>query len=146
MALSNMPAVAPVVLDLPETEEEPLILAVAKLLDKDPAVIDFAAMTEDLLIRQRDKPPLLGSGVALPHARTRAVTQSLLAIARSRSPVSFGPAAEPVRLVFLFVIPCGKAHESLAMSAMLARMLRNPNTIERLLSAPDEKTFRKCLQ
>jgi mannitol/fructose-specific phosphotransferase system IIA component (Ntr-type) len=146
MVLSEMPAVAPVGLDLPETGEEALILAVAELLRHEPAVVDFPGMTQDLLIRQRDKPPLLGNGIALPHARTKAVTEPLLAVARSLSVVPFGPEAVPVRLVFLFVIPSARAHESLAMTAMLARMLRSSSTVEGLLAARDEEAFRRFLK
>jgi mannitol/fructose-specific phosphotransferase system IIA component (Ntr-type) len=146
MVLTEMPAAAPVALDLPEDGEKELILAVAGLLKHEAAVVDFAEMTGDLLERQRDKPPLLGNGIALPHARTKGVTAPLLAMARSRGEVPFGPEAVPVRLVFLFVIPSARAHESLAMTAMLARMLRNPATVEGLLAARDEEAFRNCLK
>jgi mannitol/fructose-specific phosphotransferase system IIA component (Ntr-type) len=133
-------------LDLAETEEESLILAVAALLKHNPAVVNFKEMTHDLLLRQRDKPPLLGNGIAIPHARTHAVTEPLMAIARNDSAIPFGPNAELIKLVFLFVIPCSRAHESLAMTAMLARMLRNPSTVEGLMAAQNEETFRSCLQ
>jgi mannitol/fructose-specific phosphotransferase system IIA component (Ntr-type) len=146
MVLSEMLAAAPVGLDLPEAGEDALILAVADLLRHLPAVVDFSEMTGDLLLRQRDKPPLLGNWIALPHARTKGVTEPLLAIARSRAVVPFGPELKSIRLVFLFVIPSARAHESLAMTAMLARMLRSPATVEGLLEAHDEESFRKFLK
>lgn len=141
-----MTAAAPVRLDLEVADETSLVLTVAGLLNNHPDVVDFQQMTEDLLIRQRDKPPLLGNGIALPHARTRGVAAPLLAIARTRDPIAIGPDNEPVTLVFLFVIPCHRAHESLEVSAMLARMLRNPTTIDQLLAAPDEAAFRTFLR
>ena len=146
MEWSNLPALAPVGLDLTETEEEDLILSVAGLLKHDPAVTDFDGMVRDLLIRQREGPPLLGNGIALPHARSSCVSRTLLAIARSRSEVPFGPSSEAVRLIFLFVTPSCRPHESLAMTAILARMLRHPPILEALLSATDPESFRSHLR
>jgi mannitol/fructose-specific phosphotransferase system IIA component (Ntr-type) len=132
-----------VALGLASGSESELIREVAALLATDPAVTDHGRFVEAVLERQKLTPPLLGGGVALPHARTPAVSEIVFAAGRCREPVPFG--ATPVRLVFLFGVPPHRITEYLAMTAFLARRLRDPAVLEGLMQAPDVASFRALL-
>ena len=96
--------------------------------------------------RQKLQVPLLENGVALPHARTTAVTEIVAVIGRCQEPVAFGPDKVPVRLVFLYGVPLHYIREYLAVVAQLTRSLRTPGTLDALLAAEDDASFRRALQ
>jgi mannitol/fructose-specific phosphotransferase system IIA component (Ntr-type) len=135
---------APITLDLEAAGEEQAIRAVAGLLAGKAGIRDHAAFVDAVLERQKLNPPLLGSGIALPHARTAAVSQIVFAAARCRTPVDFS--GTPVSLVFLFGVPPERIAEYLAMTAALARRLRDPRVVADLMAAPDEASFRSILE
>ncbi|MBB5352913.1 mannitol/fructose-specific phosphotransferase system IIA component (Ntr-type) [Haloferula luteola] len=130
----------PVALDLDAGSEEAVIRQVAGMLAEHPGVKDPARFVEAVLARQKVQPPLLGGGVALPHARCGAVTQIVAAAARVPEPVDFH--GVPVQLVFLFGVPPHAVTEYLEMTAELARRLRDPRRRQALLEAEDPETFR----
>ena len=141
---SCLPPHAPVTLDLETAGEEQAIRALAGLLAGNAGIRDQAAFIGAVLERQKINPPLLGSGIALPHARTGAVSEIVFAAARCREPVDFSGTA--VSLVFLFGVPPDRIAEYLAMTAALARRLRDPRVVADLLAAPDEVSFRAILE
>ena len=141
---SCLPPDAPVTLDLEAVGEEQAIRAVAGLLEGKAGIRDEAAFIGAVLERQKINPPLLGNGIALPHARTGAVSEIVFAVARCRAPVDFSGTA--VSLVFLFGVPPERIAEYLAMTAALARRLRDPRVVADLMAAPDEASFRSILE
>ena len=141
---SFLPPDAPITLDLEAAGEEQAIRAVADLLAGKDGIRDQAAFVGAVLERQKINPPLLGSGIALPHARTAAVSEIVFAAARGRTPVHFS--GTPVSLVFLFGVPPERIAEYLAMTAALARRLRDPRVVADLMAAPDEISFRSILE
>jgi fructose PTS system EIIA component len=141
---SFLPSDAPITLDLEPGGEEQAIRAVADLLAGKTGIRDQAAFIGAVLERQKINPPLLGSGIALPHARTAAVSEIVFAAARCRTPVYFS--GTPVSLVFLFGVPPERIAEYLAMTAALARRLRDSRVVADLMAAPDETSFRSILE
>lgn len=129
----------PLRIDLEASSEKEAISGVAGLLAGDPRVLQPQRFLEAVLERQKINPPLLGSGIALPHARCTAVSEIVMAVGRLASPVMFGET--PVSLIFLVGVPPHRISEYLAMTASLARRLRTPGVVERLLSAKDEAGF-----
>jgi mannitol/fructose-specific phosphotransferase system IIA component (Ntr-type) len=106
---------------------------------------DEAGFLAAVLERQRINPPVLGSGVALPHARTPLVGEIVCVAARCREPVAFGPEAVPVRLIFLFGIPPHRITDYLAVTASLVKRLRRPEVIAGLQQAGTEEDFLQSL-
>jgi fructose PTS system EIIA component len=141
---SYLPPDSPVTLGLEATGEEQAIRAVAALLDGKTGIRDHEAFIHAVLERQKINPPLLGSGIALPHARTAAVSEIVFAAARCQTPVDFS--GTPVSLVFLFGVPPNRIAEYLAITAALARRLRDPRVVADLMAAPDEVSFRSILE
>jgi CBS domain-containing protein len=84
---------------------------------------DEAGFLVAVLERQSINPPVLGSGVALPHARTPLVGEIVCVAARCREPVAFGPDAVPVRLIFLFGIPPHRITDSLTVNLVAIILL-----------------------
>jgi len=146
MAAANVTGNALILLGVTATTEDGVIKEMIRSLAGCPDVRDLAGLQRAVLARQQLQTPLLGNGVALPHARTAAVSNIVLAIGRCPQPVAFGPEQAPVRLVFLYGVPVHCISEYLAAVAQLTRSLKRPGTLEALLAAPDEASLRTALQ
>jgi mannitol/fructose-specific phosphotransferase system IIA component (Ntr-type) len=96
--------------------------------------------TEDLVGRLEEREALestgIGSGVAIPHARTKAVSRVVLGVARSRAGLDFQAGdGVPVHLIFLLVSPESAAGEHLAALARISRLVRHRDFCRELLAA-----------
>jgi mannitol/fructose-specific phosphotransferase system IIA component (Ntr-type) len=94
------------------------------------AVREPGVLRESLLLRERLFGTGIGKGVAVPHARSIAVTEPRLLIARSRKGIAWDAAdGLPVHLVLLVLSPaeCGDdAHtEFVCRAAAVGRLQRN---------------------
>jgi mannitol/fructose-specific phosphotransferase system IIA component (Ntr-type) len=145
MTLPDLSMNAPLQLDLDAATEHDAIAETAAPLDGSKSVVDCGPFLQAVFDRQRINPPVLGCGIALPHARTALVREIVCAASRCREPVLFGPEETPVRLIFLFGIPPDRIGEYLALTAALVKRLRNPEVLAGLMSAETAVDFRRWL-
>ncbi|MBO9704067.1 MAG: PTS sugar transporter subunit IIA [Arthrobacter sp.] len=75
------------------------------------------------LAREEKTPTGIPGGIAIPHAKTDAVTEPALAMARLGNPVPFGAKDGPADLIFLIAAPAGADQEHLKLLSKLARSL-----------------------
>lgn len=109
------------------------------------AVSDPPRFLGDLLDRMSVAPVCIADDVALPHARTDAVTRIVLAVARAVEPIAFDTEHPAVRLVFLIGTPKRAVAEYLQAVAVLSRVLRHAPARADLLAAESEAEFRALL-
>jgi len=98
-------------------------------------VVDEHQLLADVRARERQLPTGLEGGIALPHARSAAVTVPTLAFGRSALGIDFGAADGPARLVFLLIAPDDIAGRHLTVLAALARRLVRQSFRDDLLHA-----------
>ncbi|GAA3627245.1 fructose-specific PTS transporter subunit EIIC [Microbacterium awajiense] len=84
---------------------------------------DGDALYADAWAREQKDETGLPGGIAIPHAKSAAVTQASLAFARLKPGVAFGADDGPADLVFLIAAPDTAAEEHLAVLSRLARSL-----------------------
>ena len=132
-------------LDLAATEQNAAIMETARMLAPNPGMGNFSKFCEELMDREACGATHLGNGGALPHARTAQVNQILLAAGRSRKGVAFADIANPVHLIFVVAAPKNQIGEYLATVGMMARSLRNPDCLQRLLDCETADEFVKIL-
>jgi PTS system fructose-specific IIC component len=84
---------------------------------------DAEALFADAWAREQKDETGLPGGIAIPHAKSGAVTQPSLAFARLQPGVDFGAPDGPADLVFLIAAPEGAAEAHLAVLSKLARSL-----------------------
>lgn len=80
----------------------------------------------------------LPGGIAIPHAKSAAVTQASLAFARLKPGVDFGAEDEPSDIVFMIAAPDTAAEEHLAVLSKLARSLMDEDFLAALRGAQDQ--------
>ena len=83
----------------------------------------------------------IGNGVAIPHGKSPSVPDLRMAAGTAAQPVDFDALdGQPVKLVFLLVGPESAAGPHIKALSRIARIIRNDDVRQRLLSAhtPDE--------
>ncbi|MEV5874574.1 fructose-specific PTS transporter subunit EIIC [Streptomyces sp. NPDC052101] len=117
------------------------IREMAELLNRSGRVADVGELVATALRREEQGTTGLGEEIAIPHAKTDAVTAPVVGFARSAEGVEWGSLdGTKARLVFMIAVPEAAAgDEHLRILALLSRKLMDAGFRERLLSAPDER-------
>lgn len=100
-----------------------VIRALAALVAAQGRASDAEALALDAIAREEKDETGLPGGIAIPHAKSAAVTQASLAFARLSPGVDFGAPDGPADLVFLIAAPADAAEAHLAVLSRLARSL-----------------------
>ena len=120
-------------------EKSGVIKALAARVAESGRATDAEALFADAWRREEQAPTGLPGGMAIPHAKSPAVKQASLAVARLATPVEFDE-GEDADLVFLIAAPDTAAQDHLALLSTLARSLMKEDFVASLRSAatPDE--------
>lgn len=111
-----------------------VIRALAARVAESGRATDAEALFADAWKREEQAPTGLPGGLAIPHAKSPAVKQASLAIARLARPVEFDE-GEDADLVFLIAAPDTAAQDHLALLSTLARSLMRDDFVASLRSA-----------
>jgi mannitol/fructose-specific phosphotransferase system IIA component (Ntr-type) len=117
-----------------------------KLLEADEKISDPEKFLEQVLAREKISPTVVENEIAFPHARTELVDRIVLGIGRSRSGISFGPNGERAKLIFLIGVPRQLISDYLVCVGALARLLKDAEVRQRLLSAETPREFLDTLR
>ena len=123
-------------------DREDLFRTMVSELENLGLVPEVEAPVHALLEREEDQSTALGAGIALPHARSRALSSLTVTAARLETPIEFdAPDGEPVDLVFMILGPKDQPEEHVRMLGRLAKMISRPGVVDNLRSAQDENAF-----
>ncbi|MFF7685086.1 fructose-specific PTS transporter subunit EIIC [Streptomyces syringium] len=127
--------------------KEAAIREMAELLAATGKVTNADALVATALAREALGTTGLGEEIAIPHAKTDAVSAPVVGFARSTEGVEWGaPDGTRARLIFMIAVPeaaAGDVH--LRILALLSRRLMDPGFRERLLAAPDTGAIMRVL-
>jgi mannitol/fructose-specific phosphotransferase system IIA component (Ntr-type) len=133
-------------LDLTAGSREVALRALHAKLALVPGVTDAERLLLDVLERAMIASVCIAPDVALPHARTTAVSRLVLGIARLAPPgVGFDGEHPAVRLMFMIGTPRRQVEEYLQLVAAISRLLKTPGARDALLAAKTEGVFRATL-
>ncbi|MEU9900993.1 fructose-specific PTS transporter subunit EIIC [Streptomyces phaeochromogenes] len=121
-------------------DKEAAIREMAGLLAATGKVTDVEELVATALRREEQGTTGLGEEIAIPHAKTDAVTAPVVGFARSAEGVEWGSLdGTKAKLVFMISVPEAAAgDEHLRILALLSRKLMDTGFRERLMTAPDE--------
>jgi PTS system nitrogen regulatory IIA component len=101
---------------------------------------------ERLFARERLGSTGLGHGVAIPHSRIEGLVDATAAFIRLTAPIPFDAFDdEPVKLIFVLLVPRDADDTHLHILAELAQMFSNPAFREQLLAAVDADALHALL-
>lgn len=115
---------------------EDVIASLVDTLEGLPEVRDIEAVKEAVLEREEVMSTGVGKGLALPHAKTAAVSGTVAAFAITRRPVEWGAIDnQPVRLVFLLVGTEAAKSQHIKVLSRVSRLMNRDDFRDRLLRA-----------
>jgi PTS system fructose-specific IIC component len=89
----------------------------------------------------------IGDGIAIPHARTNAVKDLILAFARSPKGIDFSAVdGKPSHIIFLIASPESKKSEYILALAKLSKLLRKHAVRELLRNAKEPKDIMEIIR
>ncbi len=125
-----------VILELKAQEKNAAIQELTAPLIAEGLVSDEAEFIAAILRRENLESTGIGSGVAIPHARTNAVKDAVLAFGRSNAGVDFSSLdGKPSQLIFLIAAPEAMKREYIWTLAKLSSLLRREEVRTGLLNA-----------
>lgn len=128
-------------LEIKARRKEEALAEMAGLLAAAGRIGSSADLLKALMARERLASTGIGEGIAIPHAMLPGLEATVLAFGRKRDGLPFDAIdRRPVQLVFLLAGPPGSEFTHLQLLSHLARLLRQPEFRQGLLtaSAPEE--------
>ncbi|MCJ8233592.1 fructose-specific PTS transporter subunit EIIC [Aeromonas veronii] len=123
-------------LDLKATRKEEVFTEMARLLVAQGKVSDEQQFVKDLWAREELDNTGFEEGVALPHAKSTAVSNPAVAIGISRNGIEYGAEdGKPSKLFFMIASPAGGANHHIEVLAELSGKLIEEDFIAKLLAA-----------
>lgn len=133
-------------LELSASNKEGAIKEMVELISGDKHIKNKDEVLKTMLERERLGTTGIGDGIAIPHSRTDAVTDIVVAFARSREGLDFEALdKKPVNLLFMVAGPQKKNHEYLKIMSILARLFSKEENRQALLEAAAPKEITKAI-
>ncbi|HSH09799.1 MAG TPA: PTS sugar transporter subunit IIA [Oceanipulchritudo sp.] len=129
-----------------EIESNDFMGAITELLEVSTARIqedlNVRRIANQLIAREKTMTTYLGNGVAMPHIRVKMKRPYIFAIGRVKEGINFEGLREysQVRLLFL-LLASDNEKNYLNVLASLARLFRDRDLVQNMISAPDSATF-----
>ena len=132
-----------VAVELTATDRDAAIAELVGIAARTGKVNDAAAVVASALAREATVSTGLGDGIAIPHAKTDAVSEPVVVYARSRAGIDWSSRdGKPATELFLIAVPeqaAGDAH--LTILGALSRKLVNPQFRSELSTAGPDRAY-----
>ncbi|MFZ2785823.1 MAG: fructose PTS transporter subunit IIA, partial [Trichococcus flocculiformis] len=129
------------IMDLQATTKEGVIDEMIAGLSTNGIINDAAVYKEGIMKRESQTSTGLGDGIAMPHAKNKAVIKPAVVFAKSAAGVDYASLdGQPAHLFFMIAAPEGANNVHLEVLASLSRLLINPDFTASLKKAktPEE--------
>jgi mannitol/fructose-specific phosphotransferase system IIA component (Ntr-type) len=104
------------------------------------------AVADAIRRRENSRSTGIGSGIAIPHARTTSVQEVVWAFGRSRSGIPFEAFDDqPVKFVLLFLVPEAQFERHIRVLANIAKVFKGDQVLRDLSTAPDAEAIARIL-
>ncbi len=134
-------------LDLEAGDKTEAISEIVEHMAKAHLIQNAEEFKKEVYERERLGSTGIGKGIAIPHARTRAVSRLIIAFARLKHGVDFGAEDDdPVRLLFLLGTPVDTVGDYLKILAKLSRLLKEDTLRKQLLKAHSAQEVLELLE
>lgn len=126
--------------NLPGTSKEEIINAMIDLAGTQKQVVDKERMRTAILEREKIMSTGVGSGFAIPHGKTDAISDIVAAFAVTAQPIDYQSLDDqPVRLVFLLVGRDNMVGPHIKLLSRISRLMNKEDFRKQLLEAEAPK-------
>ena len=124
-------------------EKESVIRELVELLDANGLLLDKDVVLEAVFTREQTRSTGIGSGIAIPHGKCKAVKELVMALGVAGEPIDFASVdGQPATIIILLVSPADQTGPHIQALARISRLMLDEQfrqSIERATSA--EETF-----
>jgi len=105
-------------------DKKSIITELVDLLDQNGLLLDRSAALEAVFMREQTRSTGIGSGIAIPHGKCKAVKELVMAIGIAREPVDFESIdGKGVTIVILLVSPADQTGPHIQALARISRLM-----------------------
>lgn len=124
------------IMDLKATDKQGAIDEMVQKMYDVGRITDIKNYKDGILAREAQTSTGLGDGIAMPHAKNKAVKEATVLFAKSSAGVDYQALdGQPTYLFFMIAAPEGANDTHLQALAALSRLLINPDFVEKLKGA-----------
>lgn len=143
MKITDLMLKETMIMNLQATTKEAALNELIASLSASGRINDAVEFKQAILRREGESSTGIGGGIALPHAKTKAVNEATVVFAKSAQGVDFEALdGEPAYLFFMIAAPDGAGNTHMRTLASLSRLLIDSDFIQQLMntSSPEEVT------
>jgi len=105
-------------------DKNSVITELVDVLDANGLLLDRNPALEAVLVREQTKSTGIGSGIAIPHGKCKAVKELVMAIGIAHEPIDFESVdGKPVTIVILLVSPADQTGPHIQALARISRLM-----------------------
>jgi len=124
MILTQILQPACVKVPLEGKDKNSVITELVDLLDANGLLLDRKPALEAVLVREQTKSTGIGSGIAIPHGKCKAVKELVMAIGIAHEPIDFESVdGKPATIVILLVSPTDQTGPHIQALARISRLM-----------------------
>lgn len=131
------------IMDLKATTKDEAISELIASLNKSGRINDAELFKEAIYNREAQSSTGIGGGIAMPHAKTKAVNEPTVVFAKSKAGIDYDSLdGAPAHVFFMIAAPEGAGNTHLRTLAALSKLLIDSEFIKQLMNTktPDEVT------
>lgn len=146
MLLTDLLTTGRIKIPLQSSSKDDLLRELVDLAARGAEVADRDEVLRAVMDREEVLSTGIGHGVAIPHGKSSSVSELVLVAGVTRGGVDFEALdGKPVHLFFLLVGPESAAGQHVKALSRISRLLRRESFRQRLIDAPDARTFHSVL-
>ncbi len=122
-------------------DKQSIITELVDLLDNNGLLLDKNVVLDAVLMREQTQSTGIGSGIAIPHGKCKAVKELFMAIGVAGEPIEFASIdGKPVTIIILLVSPADQTGPHIQALARISRLMLDEQFKEGLEKAvsPEE--------
>jgi fructose-specific phosphotransferase system IIA component len=118
---------------LESKDKKSAITELVDLLDADGLLLDKKTVLDAVLAREETRSTGIGSRIAIPHGKCKAVKELVMAIGIAKEPIDFKSVdGKPVTIIILLVSPADQTGPHIQALAQISRLMLNEEFKEEL--------------
>ena len=127
-------------------DKKSVLTELVDLLDANGSLLDKKAALDAVLAREQTRSTGIGSGIAIPHGKCKAVEELVMAIGIAGEPIDFESVdGKPVSIIILLVSPSDQTGPHIQALARISRLMIDEQFKEALESASSADEVYKLL-
>ena len=132
---------------LDSNEKMSAITELVELLDANGLLSDKELILDAVITREKTRSTGIGSGIAIPHGKCKAVTELIMAIGIAAEPIDFESIdGKPVKIIMLLVSPADQTGPHIQALARISRLMLNENFRQQLENAKTPQETYELIQ